>query len=229
MQLSLLASSTDSVKQGGMVDSSGDEEAKLRLTISTIEVEKLRELKKMSQQKIAELEHKLLEANEQLLNERMMNAELERKCHQFMKGEKPNFEVTTNVQLEDEIAILRDENEALKQMIEHSKRAKEEEIKSYLHIIDSQKRNYESYIANLKEKLMLNGETSGSSKSSEILPSIRQSSPQSMSRDDEKTSSNESKLLEENEQLKKQLSEIKNMYNSLAFSQQQRKKFTLKQ
>ncbi|KAG2375111.1 hypothetical protein C9374_010115 [Naegleria lovaniensis] len=223
MQLSLL-SSTD-IKQAGIVDKSGDEEAKLKLTISTIEVEKLRELKKMSQQKIMELEQKLLEANEMLLKERMTNAELERKCHQFMKGEKPIFEAITNPQLEDEIAILRDENEALKQTIEHSKRAKEEEIKSYLDIIDSQKRNYETYIGTLKEKL-----SSVSSKSTDTLPSIRQSSPQPppLSKDDEKSSSNESKLLEENEQLKKQLSEIKNMYNSLAFSQQQRKKFTLK-
>ena len=201
-----------------------DEELRLKLTITTIELEKLKELKKVTGSKITELEQKLNETNEILMKERLQTSELERKC-QFLKGERNTFDYPSTSQLQEEIMLLRDENEALKLTIEHSKRSKEEEIRTYQEIIETQKRNYEQHITALKDKL---GESSQLSSSFE-LPSIRQRTPPRLDPEAQQLELEEEqkRLLEENDQLKRQLGEIKNMYNTLAYSQQQRKKFTL--
>ena len=197
-----------------------DEELKLKLTISNIELEKLKELKKLQANKIVELEQKLCDTSELLTKERLLTADLERKCHQFFKGEKqhPAFDQPSPV-LQEEVMLLRDETEALKQTIEHSKKKKEEEIRTYQEIIDSQKRNFETYITILKDKLRDAGVD---------CPTPQTTRSQSQEKPNvTETKEDQQKLVDENESLRKELAEIKSLYNTMAFSQQQKKKFTL--
>ncbi|KAL9658594.1 hypothetical protein ABK040_006131 [Willaertia magna] len=200
-----------------------EEELKLKLTIAEIEVEKLRELRTLLFSKMSEVELKLKEAGDVLLQERQRNAELERKNQLLRREEKP--QIIDNIdyqQLLDQIDILKDENNALKLTLESSKNKKDEELQIFQELIDSQKKKYEQYLSALKEQMKQSGI------SEEDIPTLSQSI-RGVASKQEKKENVETKddivlLLEENNMLKKELNEIKLRYNSLAMQNRNSKR-----
>lgn len=213
-------------------DKAVDDELKLKLTVAEIEVEKLRELKKLLDNRIQELETEKKQLRkwayydniwleESLTAERQKNVELDKKCQNLSK-QKPDVMASLSFdpeirisELEDKLSIVHDENLAIKQTLHSVQLNREQETQLYQDLMDKQKSNYQLYIRELKQKMK--------EASIDDIPDYESTLSKSMRSDKQDTIPHDSKFFEqEAKRLRSELKELKSRYNAIAMQLQQK-------
>lgn len=113
-----------------------------------------------------------------------------------------------DVDLIDRVALLEDENKALKITLREHQDNNDREIAIYQDLLEQQKKHFKSYIKEMKNRL----EEKGSS-----IPSMSEKQHK------DETDSKLEEILSENEKLKKEIDEYKKRCNSLAMRLQNKK------